>query len=441
LMQSMQELPRETQLGVHARSSPVWLAARVWIIGVFALVIVRICAYGRFASRLKNSTSGDSAPLVAIVAEVSTKFGVRGIQIILTDLVAAPALYGIYKPKLLFPPRLAENLTRSEVRLIVCHEFCHHRRRDLMSQALIHAAQIIHWFNPLVWFAGRAARNDCELACDEDVVRAVGSADSRTYGETLLKIVSMAGKAPFAPLGVGIIESRKQIKMRIKMIAANGHSSLARFAIGWALLVSISGISLTRESRAEQTSAAIPAVASLPAADKVPTGWWKNGSETAAYAVGIDPDQTHNGQPSAYVKSIVPSVAGFCGMMQMCQAEKFVGKRLRLAGWMKTENANEGGAHLWFRVDGKEKDNTLQFDNMDGRQVKGTTDWQQYSVVLDVPADSAALAYGFFIGGTGRAWVSGVKLEQVGLDVPSTNIQGKKGRALPEAPVNLEFAN
>jgi hypothetical protein len=72
--------------------------------------------------------------------------------------------------------------------------------------------------------------------------------------------------------------------------------------------------------------------------------------------------------------------------------------------------------------------------------VKGTADWQQYSVVLDVPADSAALAYGFFIGGTGEAWVSGVRIEPVGLDVPSTNIVGKKSRELPAAPVNLEFA-
>jgi len=61
-------------------------------------------------------------------------------------------------------------------------------------------------------------------------------------------------------------------------------------------------------------------------------------------------------------------------------------------------------------------------------------------VVLDVPADSAALAYGFFISGTGQAWVSGVRIEQVGMDVPSTNIEGKKARVLPEAPVNLEFA-
>jgi hypothetical protein len=266
-------------------------------------------------------------------------------------------------------------------------------------------------------------------------MRSIGSKGGQAYGATLLKIISLSRKASPAPLGVGIVESKRQIKRRIQMIISDRPSSLARSILGCAVLVLVAGCGATRESKARLPEATVSA-----AADLAPVGWWKNGSETSAYVVGVDPLQPHLGQPSAYVKSIVPSVAGFGGMMQMCKAEKFVGQRLRLVGWMKTENAKDGGAHLWFRVDGKEKDSMLQFDNMDGRQVKGTADWQQYSVVLDVPADSAALAYGFFISGTGEAWVSGVRIEPVGLDVPSTNIVGKKSRELPEAPVNLEFA-
>jgi TonB family protein len=126
-------------------------------------------------------------------------------------------------------------------------------------------------------------------------------------------------------------------------------------------------------------------------------------------------------------------------MMQMCAAENFLGKRLRFSAWMKTENTNDGGAHLWFRVDGKETNSMLQFDNMDSRPVKGTTDWQQYAIVLDVPANSAALAYGFFVQGNGQAWVSGVKIEEVGADVPSTNMTKTRPPILPNAPVNLGF--
>ena len=147
----------------------------------------------------------------------------------------------------------------------------------------------------------------------------------------------------------------------------------------------------------------------------------------------------HNGLPSAYVKSIESSIDGFGGMMQMCSAESFAGKRLRFSAWMKTEAAKDGGAHLWFRVDGKERDEMLQFDNMGNRPVTGTTDWQLYSLVLDVPSSAGALAYGFFVSGTGQAWVNGAKIEEVGLDQPVTNIAVSSGRNLPKAPVNLTF--
>lgn len=170
-----------------------------------------------------------------------------------------------------------------------------------------------------------------------------------------------------------------------------------------------------------------------------PAGWSKNGSKPGSYVVGVDRNQSFGGLPSAYVKSIESSVDGFGGMMQMSSAEDLIGKRVRLSGWVKTEDANDGGGHLWLRVDGQQSGQMLQFDNMDKHPVKGTTDWQQYSIVLDVPPESAALAYGFFVAGTGKMWVSGTKLEPVGPEVPSTNMVTNRARALPKAPVNISF--
>lgn len=168
-----------------------------------------------------------------------------------------------------------------------------------------------------------------------------------------------------------------------------------------------------------------------------PAGWWKNGSKPGAYVVGVDSLQTWGGMPSAYVKSLESSVDGFGGMMQTSSADDYVGKRVRMSGWIKTEDANSGGGHLWLRVDGQAKGEMLQFDNMNNRAAKGTTDWQEASVVLDVPAGATALAYGFFVEGAGTMWVSGTKIEQVGTDVPSTNMT--QSRSLPKAPTNLGF--
>ena len=218
------------------------------------------------------------------------------------------------------------------------------------------------------------------------------------------------------------------------MVFPTKPSHVARTSLLAVLLALVSGLGFAQQTKAQsQDVATSPNVTT-----KAPSGWWKNGSKPGAYVVGVDKDKTHDGQPSAYAKSIEASIEGFGGMMQMCDARSFLGKRLRLSAWMKTEDANDGGAHLWFRIDAKEGGAMLGFDNMDGRPVKGTTEWKSYSIVLDVPANSGALAFGFFIDGTGHAWVSGVKLEEVGPDVPTTSAPEKKW---PMAPVNLNFAD
>jgi beta-lactamase regulating signal transducer with metallopeptidase domain len=414
-----------------------WMAS-AWCVGIAVLLVARFLAHRRYARRLRDCRSvGSEGAKASLAAETAATLGVRGVRVTITDSVGAPALYGIFPPRLLFPPGLLERLSAREVQLIVSHEMGHYTRRDLVAHALIQAAQILHWFNPLVWVAAHAARHDCELACDEHVLSRLGPTEPEAYGATLLKILGMARQTTEAPLGLGIVESKEQIRRRIIMIMANKPSSFTRTIVGCALLGLVVPLCLTRETRAQQpTAAPTPSITS-----SAPAGWHKNGDMTSAYVVGVDRAQMHDGLPSAYVKSIKPEITGFGGMMQMCSAEKFLGKKLRYSAWMKTEGAKDGGAHLWFRVDGLETDAVLQFDNMAHRAAMGTTDWQRYSLVLEVPDNAGALAFGFFVGGTGQAWVSGAKIEEAGPDEPVTNIPLSTGKAriLPKAPVNLSF--
>jgi hypothetical protein len=148
------------------------------------------------------------------------------------------------------------------------------------------------------------------------------------------------------------------------------------------------------------------------------------------------------------VKSLGPKTSEdkykFGGMMQMCRAESFRGKRLKFTGYVKTLDV-AGTANLWFRVDG-ENGKILAFDNMSDRPIKGTTDWKEYSVVLDVPETATALAYGIFVSGSGAgtAWLNDVQLIEVGSGVKSTNMEDANTYPLnkvPDAPQNLDFSS
>ena len=93
---------------------------------------------------------------------------------------------------------------------------------------------------------------------------------------------------------------------------------------------------------------------------------------------------------------------------------------------------------MWFRVDAKNSRNSLAFDNMQGRPIKGTTDWKQCQIVLDVPADAGKLAYGVLLDGEGKVWFGNVSFEIVGDSVPLTGMDMNPN--IPESPENLDFS-
>jgi hypothetical protein len=122
-------------------------------------------------------------------------------------------------------------------------------------------------------------------------------------------------------------------------------------------------------------------------------------------------------------------------MMQMFDAADYTGKRMRFSGWVKSETV-ASWAGLWMRVDGNgSPSRTLAFDNMQSRGIKGTTDWTRYEVVLDVPDDAKAIAFGILLDGEGKVWLSDVKFESVSLSVPTTG----SSTEMRSAPENLGF--
>jgi hypothetical protein len=164
--------------------------------------------------------------------------------------------------------------------------------------------------------------------------------------------------------------------------------------------------------------------------------WLMAGSHPKDYKHGIDTSTTYEGKNVAYFKSVVDNAAGFGTLMQMFKANDYQNKRMRLSAAVKSEDI-EDWAGLWMRIDGPEQ-RSLGFDNMQNRPIKGTTDWQKYEVVLDVPPESVNIAFGILLEGKGQAWLSQVQFEEVGVDVPTTSLEG--GKELPDKPGNLDFA-
>ena len=165
-------------------------------------------------------------------------------------------------------------------------------------------------------------------------------------------------------------------------------------------------------------------------------GWFLTGSNPSGYTIRTDAEVFHTGTRSGYLGSNEFAADGQFGtMMQMFSARNWIGKRLKMSCFIKTNNAMKCGA--WMRID-KENGNLVQFDNMEKRSIIGTTDWNYYAIVLDVLEESASINFGIMLIGTGEVWIDGIKFEEVDLSVPTTNLIGIDAD-LPLEPVNLGF--
>lgn len=178
--------------------------------------------------------------------------------------------------------------------------------------------------------------------------------------------------------------------------------------------------------------AAVLLATTLQAGD-APKGWFPAGSAPDNYDMGVQAGDRHAGDRNAYIRGQPPQ-RGFGTLMQTIGAEAYRGKRLRLSAYLRTRDANS--AAMWMRIDGQFQQ-TLGFDNMSSRTLRGDSDWKRYDIVLDVPSGAQAIAFGFLLQGKGEVLADDFRLEPVGKDVPVT---GSDRPALPAEPANLDFA-
>jgi hypothetical protein len=183
----------------------------------------------------------------------------------------------------------------------------------------------------------------------------------------------------------------------------------------------------------------------VPAAE-MPYGWFKAGNQPSQYEMGLDATIRHDGRASAFIRSNTAALTGFGTLMQTADASDYKGKRVRFSGWVKSEKVGDlpgthepGWAGLWLRADapatsGRRSD-SVAFDNMQNRAIKGTNDWKSYEIVLDIPSETAALAFGLLLAGDGQVWMDTLKFEVVGTEVAVT----APAKAPLQPPQNLAF--
>jgi hypothetical protein len=180
------------------------------------------------------------------------------------------------------------------------------------------------------------------------------------------------------------------------------------------VVITIPAFAQTPQSKSESQS--------QTAETKPPAGWKATGLTPQYYEMFADSTVRYGGKAGASLKAKESAAKkSWSTLGQGIEPDEYRGKRVRLSGYLKSADA--GWAAFWLRIDAPTFDAVpLAFDNMDDRQVKGTTDWKKYELVLDVPSEASLIAFGVMLGGKGQIWVDDLQLDVVGQDVASTDM-------------------
>jgi len=164
-------------------------------------------------------------------------------------------------------------------------------------------------------------------------------------------------------------------------------------------------------------------------------GW--SAPATPSYQSSVDRTIAHSGKSSLMVKAIAPNPQGYA-VRQKIRADAFRGKRIRLSGWLKPDDAIEGGA-LWLRIDMLNGDYILDsMMELSGRTQQG---WTRREVVAQVPNDAVGISFGLRMIGQGRIWADDLMLEVLTQPVMTTTIERRKDQPRDYRGASLKAVN
>ena len=175
-----------------------------------------------------------------------TPYRVEGCRypVYLVSALPSPCLFGVLRPAVYLNEKALQS--PDALRFVLAHEQTHARHLDPLWSLLRGVCLTVYWFDPLVWLAAVLSREDCELACDEGTLRALGADERTAYGKALLALVPVCDKPQNPLLGATTMTSGKRsLKERITRIAENRQAKAAAVFTVVALAALVCAVSFT----------------------------------------------------------------------------------------------------------------------------------------------------------------------------------------------------
>ena len=153
-----------------------------------------------------------------------------------SDEVSVPSVAGFFAPRILLPAGIVEQISELDMRQIVVHEMEHLRRGDDWVNLLQKMSLVVFPLNPALLWVEKRLCAERELACDDAVLRAGGSA--KAYASCLAHLAEHTLVRRGVSLALGAWERRPELARRVARILARpqGEMRHSRVVVGMMLL-------------------------------------------------------------------------------------------------------------------------------------------------------------------------------------------------------------
>ncbi|AGL00762.1 M56 family metallopeptidase [Desulfoscipio gibsoniae] len=222
----------------------------LWVIGALAVFVYMLILNRVFQRRLRQSAIELSFDQIPFYRDLCRQVGIKTpLPVVISHHLTSPCLVGLFRSYIAITPEAKTD--RTILRHVLLHELCHFKQKDNLFSLLRNICCIIYWFNPLVWMAALASRDDSELSCDDRVLRYLDEKESLEYGHTLLILFNACHKkVAILNTATAMANGKSRIKTRISMII-NRPKTLKTISVLAAGLVILLGVMTLTSAKAD----------------------------------------------------------------------------------------------------------------------------------------------------------------------------------------------
>ena len=194
-------IQRKPDLRAHGVSfvTPLipWITA-CWLFGMALLLLKTIGGVIQVRVLKRKAAAYCETKGMVSFHQLAARAGVADVPILESGLVSIPTVAGWFRPVVLLPKGVSEQIGRPMLDALVAHELAHIRRHDSAMNLFQTVIEDLLFFHPAMWWVTKSVRAEREACCDDDAVAVCG--DTLVYVRALSQAEQFRSSLPVIAL-------------------------------------------------------------------------------------------------------------------------------------------------------------------------------------------------------------------------------------------------